>query len=71
MKSVEYFGADKLTLPKELSFELNLDFKKIKDRTIYLNDRNLNAKGSLLPLQQNVKKLFRYLDMVIIEPIHL
>jgi len=47
VKSVEYFGADKLTLPKELSFELNLDFGKLKGRTIYLNDRKLNAKGSL------------------------
>ena len=47
MKSVEYFGADKLTLPKELSFKLNLDFGKLKGRTIYLNVRNLNAKGSL------------------------
>lgn len=26
VKSVEYFGAEKLTLPKELSFTLNLDF---------------------------------------------
>ena len=66
MKSVEYFGADKLTLPKELSFKLNLDIAKIygldanglsavmsvgmiklKGRTIYLNDRKLNAKDSL------------------------
>ena len=29
VKSVEYFGAVKLTLPKELSFMLNLEFGKI------------------------------------------
>ena len=29
VKSVEYFGAEKLTLQKELSFTLNLDFGKI------------------------------------------
>ena len=29
VKSVGYFGAEKLTLPKELSFTLNLDFGKI------------------------------------------
>ena len=28
VKSVEYFGTEKLTLPKELSFTLNLDFEK-------------------------------------------
>ena len=28
VKSVEYFAAEKLTLPKELSFTLNLDFEK-------------------------------------------
>ena len=27
LKSVEYFGAEKLTLPKELSFTFNLDFE--------------------------------------------
>jgi len=27
LKCVEYFGAEKLTLPKELSFTLNLDFE--------------------------------------------
>ena len=39
VKSVEYFGADKLTLPKELSFKLNLDFGKIK-RSYYLFKRS-------------------------------
>ena len=29
VKSAEYIGAEKLTLPKELSFTLNLDFGKI------------------------------------------
>ena len=66
VKRVEYFGDERLTLPKEFSFELNLDIAKIygldanglsavmsvgriklKGRTIYLNDRKLNAKGSL------------------------
>ncbi len=28
VKSIEYFGSEKLTLPKELSFTLNLDFEK-------------------------------------------
>jgi len=31
VKSVEYFGAKKLTLPKEFSFKLNLDFGKVMD----------------------------------------
>ena len=66
VKRVEYFGDERLTLPKEISFELNLDIAKnygldanglstvmsvgriiLKGRTIYLNDRKLNAKGSL------------------------
>ena len=66
VKRVEYFGDEKLTLPKEISFKLNLDIAKIygldanglsavmsvgriklKGRTIYLNDRKLNAKDSL------------------------
>ena len=66
VKRVEYFGDERLTLPKEFSFKLNLDIAKIygldanglsavmsvgriklKGRTIYLNDRKLNAKGSL------------------------
>ena len=66
VKSVEYFRDERLTLPKELSFKLNLDIAriygldanglsavmsvgriKLKGRTIYLNDRKLNAKDSL------------------------
>ena len=65
VKRVEYFGDERLTLPKEFSFKLNLDIAKIygldanglsavmsvgkiklKGRTIYLNDRKLNAKDS-------------------------
>ena len=63
---MEYFRDERLTLPKELSFKLNLDIAKtygldanglsavisvgrikLKGRTIYLNDRKLNAKDSL------------------------
>ena len=63
---MEYFRDERLTLPKELSFKLNLDIAKtygldanglsavmsigrviLKGCTIYLNDRKLNAKGSL------------------------
>ena len=66
MKRVEYFGDERLTLPKDFSFKLNLDIAriygldanglsavmsvgriKLKGRTIYLNDRKLNAKDSL------------------------
>ena len=66
MKRVEYIGDENLTLPKEVSFDLNLDIGKkygldsnglsavmsagrikLKGRTIYLNDRKLNAKDSL------------------------
>jgi len=66
VKSVEYFRGERLTLPKELSFKLNLDIAKtygldangfsavisvgrikLKGRTIYLNDRKLNAEDSL------------------------
>ena len=39
VKSVEYFGAEKLTLPKELSFKFNLDFGRIK-RSYYLFKRS-------------------------------
>ena len=66
VKRVEYFRDERLNLPKEFSFKLNLDIAKIygldanglsavralgriklKGRTIYLNDRKLNAKDSL------------------------
>ena len=66
LKRAEYLGDERLTLPKEFSFNLNLDIAKnygldanglsavmavgrikIKDRTIYFNDRKLNVKDSL------------------------
>ena len=66
VKRVGYIGDQRLTLPKDVSFKLNLDIRKkygldasglsavmsvgrikLKGRTIYFNDRKLNAKDSL------------------------
>ena len=66
VKSVAYSRDERLTLPKELSFNLNLDIAKnfgldanalsavmsvgrikLRGRTIYLNDRKLNAQDIL------------------------